>query len=102
MKKKVQIPGSYLRARDVISQWKSMYDEEGVYHILKGIAEIDFEFGKLSENLGRELTDKEQDDILDILDEFMPKNDDGEFLSALISFEKLWEVYELRKKVNAK
>ncbi len=61
---------------------------------------IDSGIEKLAAFVGRELTEKEESKILDIVDEFTPKDEEGNYLGAILPFEKAWEVYELRNNVS--
>lgn len=61
---------------------------------------LDSQMETLSEKLDRELTAKEQSAILDIVDEYTPKDSNGNYIeNAMISFEKAWEIYELKQQV---
>lgn len=61
------------------------------------VAAIDSSFELLSDYVGRELTDKEQSAVLDIVDDFTPKDEHGRYAGPLIPFEKAWEMYELKQ-----
>lgn len=61
------------------------------------IAMIDENFEDLSAYIGRNLTAKEQSAILDIVDDYTPKDNDGSYLGAIMSFDKAWEIYELKQ-----
>lgn len=82
----------------IIAHWREYYGHDEAYSIVKNIAEIDRNLDALAKHIGRTLTEKEQEAVLDIVDEFMPKSEDGSYYWPLISFEKAWEVYELRNK----
>lgn len=57
---------------------------------------LDESFEDLSALVGRDLTEKEQNDVLDIVDDYTPKDDDGNYLGELLPFNKAWEIYELK------
>jgi hypothetical protein len=57
---------------------------------------LDENFEDLSAIVGRDLTDKEQSAILDIVDDYTPKDRDGNYAGQILSFDKAWEIYELR------
>lgn len=57
---------------------------------------IDSNFEDLSALVGRDLTDKEQDSILDIVDDYTPKDRNGNYAGSILPFEKAWEIYELK------
>lgn len=61
------------------------------------IASIDENFEDLSAYVGRNLTAKEQSAVLDIVDDFTPKDETGRYAGPLISFDKAWELYELKQ-----
>lgn len=46
---------------------------------------------------GHDLTEKEQSEFLDIIDEFTPKDDDGNYLGGILSPDKAYEIYELKR-----
>jgi len=50
----------------------------------------------LSLALGRDLTAQEEGALLDIVDEYTPKDEFGNYAGDTIPFEKAWEIYELR------
>ncbi len=64
----------------------------------ENVSTIDNNLETLSSFLGRELTEKEQSSVLDIVDEYTPKDDDGNYLGGLLPFDKAWEIYELKQK----
>ena len=56
----------------------------------------------LSAKVGRDLTKKEEEALLDIVDDYTPKDEEGNYIGATIPFDKAWEIYELkREKLNA-
>ena len=65
----------------------------------ENISEIDSRIDELSDSIGRELTDKEQSSLLDIVDEYSPKDGDGNYI-AMIPFDKAWEIYEVKSQVS--
>lgn len=58
---------------------------------------IDQNLERLSDYAGHELSEREQSAILDIVDEYTPKDDDGNYLGPTIPFEKAWDIYELKQ-----
>lgn len=59
---------------------------------------IDARLDDLADALGRELTPKEEEALLDIVDEYTPKDKGGNYLGGdTISFEKAYEIYELQQ-----
>ena len=74
--------------------------EQEALRVKNNEAEIDRKFEYLTELIGRELTEKEEDDFLDIVDEYTPKDRDGNYLIDLVPFDYAWEIYEARKKVE--
>jgi hypothetical protein len=63
--------------------------------------EIDNRLDDLGSYLGRDLTPKEEDKLLDIIDEYTPKDANGMYAGDLISFDKAWEIYEMREGQSA-
>lgn len=51
----------------------------------------------LAEYLGRDLTETEENALLDIVDDYTPKDDDGNYAGELMSFGKAWQIYELQQ-----
>ena len=85
--------------------------EETITHTLEEIAKrqeakqseqeqnleyIEDNLAKFQEKLGRDLTEAEESAILDIQDEFTPKDDKGNYIAPLLSADKAFEVYGLR------
>lgn len=60
------------------------------------IETIDSNLESLSDSLGRELTEKEQSAVLDIVDAYTPKDEDGNYAGPLLPFDKAWEIHELK------
>lgn len=61
---------------------------------------IDDSFEDLEAYVGRNLTDKEQSAILDIVDEYTAKDDQGNYAGNLMPFEKAWEIYSLQQQAT--
>lgn len=65
------------------------------------VEQLDEGFESLSEFVGRDLTAKEQSAVLDIVDEFTPKQSNGNYVKdALFPFEKAWEIYDMRNQMS--
>ncbi len=62
------------------------------------VAIIDEQFLELQDLIGRELSEDEQSAILDIVDEYTPKDKDGNFLCSLLPFDYAWEIYETQNR----
>ena len=58
---------------------------------------IDEKLENLSETLGRALSPKEEEALLEIVDEYTPVGEDGNYVGEILPFDKAWEVYELRQ-----
>lgn len=50
-----------------------------------------------TDRLGRDLTEQEQNSLLEIVDEYTPVGPDGKYAGEILSFDKAWEVYSLRQ-----
>jgi hypothetical protein len=57
---------------------------------------IDENLNDLQEQIGRQLTSKQEEEILTIVDEFSPVGKDGKYLT-LFPFDKAYEIYTLRQ-----
>lgn len=68
--------------------------------VSENIETIDDNLEDLSALVGRDLTEAEQSGVLDIVDEFTPKDRDGNYLGSILPFDKAWEVYEMRGKTQ--
>jgi hypothetical protein len=64
--------------------------------VTENLHTIDSNMEQLEALTGRELTEKEQSAILDIVDDYTPKDNNGDYLGPTIPFEKAWEIYELK------
>ena len=62
---------------------------------------IDDSLSDLQAYIGRNLTDNEQSEILDIVGEYTPKDHDGNYSGDLLSFDKAYEIYEMRNQRQA-
>lgn len=77
---------------------RAVYEQQSQQEnaIKENVATIDENLEDLSSKIGRDLTEKEQSALLDIVDEFTPKDERGNYLGAVIPFDKAWEIYELK------
>lgn len=69
---------------------------EEVARTEENIEALDDNFEDLSALVGRDLTDAEQSAVLDIVDDYTPKDRDGNYSGEILPFEKAWEIYELK------
>ena len=67
----------------------------------ENLSTLDDHLDQVSAVAGRDLTEKEEDAILDIIDEFTSKDGDGKYSGSLLSPDKAWEIYELKSKVSS-
>jgi hypothetical protein len=65
----------------------------------KNVDKINENFEELAEYIGRELTVYEESAILDIVDEYTPKDANGDYLTGILPFDYAWEVYEAKKEM---
>lgn len=70
------------------TETRAVMENEGV---------IDNRIEDLSAQLGRDLSEKEELSLLDIVDEYTPKDRDGNYAGDTIPFEKAWEIYEMKQ-----
>jgi hypothetical protein len=59
---------------------------------------IDDNIDSLKEYLGRSITSREESALLDIIDDYTPKDDDGNYAGPLISMDKAWKIYQMQTK----
>lgn len=64
--------------------------------IAQNLESIDEKMDDLSVYVGRDLTEQEQADVLDIMDEYTPQDEDGYYIGQVFPAEKAWEIYELK------
>lgn len=76
-----------------------MTAEELIEELLleRNIAIIDQHLAELECSLGRNLTEKEEYEILDIVDDLTPTDEDGKYICALIPFDYAWQVYQTKQ-----
>lgn len=68
----------------------------------ENLTAIDEHLEEVSAFAGRDLTEKEQSAVLDIIDDYTPKDASGNYLGAMISPDKAWEIYEMKhERANA-
>ena len=60
---------------------------------------IDAEFDSFEENSDINLTAKDKVELLNIVDEFTPKDDDGNYLGATIPLDKAYEILEMKRSI---
>ena len=61
---------------------------------------LDNQIESLSDFVGRKLTGKEESSILDIVDEYTPKDENGNYAGQTIPMDKAWEIYELKNSAS--
>jgi len=61
---------------------------------------IDDNLENLSDFVGRQITEKEESAILDIVDDYTPKDENGNYMGALLPFEKAWDIYQMKQQVT--
>ena len=66
----------------------------------ENVAEIDENMENLVAYIGRDLTEYEECRILEIVDEYTPKDKDGNYSEDLFSFEKAWRIYLENKEAD--
>ncbi len=65
--------------------------------IEENVETIDSRLESLQEYLKRPITESEESALLDIVDEFTPKDEDGNYAGDTISFGKAWQIYEMQQ-----
>lgn len=69
--------------------------------VQENVDDLDDRLDTLVDTIGRDLTDKEQMAILDIVDDYTPKDRNGNYMGPLLSFEKAYKIYELEGKASS-
>jgi hypothetical protein len=70
--------------------------EQERLRVKDNVATIDESLEDLEAEIGRELTEDETSAILDIVDEYTPKNDEGNYLVGLLPFDYAWQIYRAK------
>ena len=89
-RERIETTNKILEEIDTRQTTKQKETQENLEYIEENIA-------KLEETLGRKLTEVEESAVLDIQDEWTPKDDKGNYIAPLLSAEKAFEVYNLRQ-----
>ena len=92
-----KVPNKIFRTSRIIAHWREYYRHKEPYDSIWKLEEIDEYLNSVAKHIGRPMTEDEESDILDIIDEFTPKGIDDKYLGHFPSGDKMWEVYELRK-----
>lgn len=87
----------YARAEERAIEAVQRERVESQQHFEQNLTAIDESLEDLEEYVGRPLTQTEQEAVIDIVDEWSPKGEDGKYV-ALIPYEKAWDYYELSHK----
>ncbi len=61
---------------------------------------LDDRLEDLSAVVGRDLSEKEQLALLEIVDDYTPKDREGNYLGEIMPFEKAWRIYELEQQAS--
>lgn len=89
---------------DIIKKYtlSDLLNEQESLRVSDNMAILDKHISDLCDSIGRLLTEKEACDILDIVDEYTPKDKDGNYLGPLLPFDYAWEIYEIQKESQSK
>ena len=84
---------------DILGRYtlEDLFREQKKLRVKDNLAIIDELLEDLEEDSGRELTEHETSAILDIVDEYTPKDDKGNYIVELLPFDYAWEIYEAKK-----
>ncbi len=63
----------------------------------ENVAEIDENMENLVAYIGRDLTVYEECRVLEIVDEYTPKDKDGNYSEDLIPFDQAWKIFQTKK-----
>jgi hypothetical protein len=61
---------------------------------------LDEQLESVTDAIGRDLTEKEKSDLLDIVDEYTPKDNDGNYIGQTFPMDKAWEIHELKQEAQ--
>ena len=78
-----------------IERFESQRENE-VVQLQENEQTIDENLNALEEAIGKKITEKQEEEILGIVDEFSPVGDDGKYIT-LFPFDKAYEIYALRQ-----
>ncbi len=83
--------------KDILPKYTlgDIIESEGVLE--RKMARIYKKLEQLEIHVGRKLTKKERDDVLDIVHEYTPRDSEGYYLVPIIPFERAWQIYRLTK-----
>ncbi len=105
MKKKAQqfAEGSMLPKFTAEDMLQYILEEQKIIEekrIEENLKIIDENLEQLAELIGRELTETEESDILDIVDKYTPQGEDGMYLYPLLPFDYAWQIYLINTEEN--
>lgn len=83
------------KAIEAIARAKNQ--EQATYR--ENLQTLDEHIETISDIAGHPLTEDEQEKILDIIDDYTAKDEDGNYAGALLPPDKAWELYELKQKL---
>jgi hypothetical protein len=73
--------------------------QEEVKRNEQNLSILDDHLEQVSAVAGHDLTEKEESAVLDIIDDYTPKDVNGNYAGAMLSPDKAWEIYELKQQV---
>lgn len=97
--KKIKLKKSKYTIADYLKRhnFDNILNELEEIRIERNIDKINDNFDDLAECLGRDLTEFEQSAILDIVDEYTPKDDKGNYKFDMLPFDYAWTICEYEK-----
>lgn len=85
--------------QEAIRAYQEQQEIEG-QQFKQNLNTIDSQLEDLEVVVGRPLTEEEQAAVLDIADDYTPKDADGNYIAPLFSLDRAWEVYELKNQAT--
>jgi hypothetical protein len=73
-----------------------LFREQEVLRVKDNVAIIDELLEDLEAEIGRKLSEDETSAVLDIVDEYTPKDNKGNYLVELLPFDYAWEIYQAK------
>lgn len=73
-----------------------LQQQEEVEQVEANVERLDDSFEDLEAEVGRKLTEAEQSSLLDIVDDYTPKDRQGNYAGEILGFDKAWEIYQLK------
>ena len=81
--------------QEAIKAWREEQEREE-QSTQENLQTLDEHLEEISSLAGHDLTENEESAVLDIIDEYTPKDRNGRYAGSLIEPDKAWEIYQLK------